>query len=92
MQNSAVNPGREAGQNQTVNPGRKADQNQETDSIREANQTPETGNTYTTAPYQVNSTDHADQEQKGAQNPAKQRIYHDLVREADSIQDKNADE
>ncbi|MFN2925960.1 phosphate-starvation-inducible PsiE family protein [Lachnospiraceae bacterium YH-ros2228] len=55
-------------------------------------QTPETGNTYTTAPYRATSTDHADQEQKGAQSPAKQRIYHDLVREADSIQDKNADE
>ncbi|MDD6451880.1 MAG: phosphate-starvation-inducible PsiE family protein [Lachnospiraceae bacterium] len=104
MQNSKVNPGRKAGQNLEVNPGQKASQNlevnpgreagqnQETDSSRETNQTPEAGNTYTTAPYQATSTDHADQEKKGAQNPTKQRIYHDLVREADSIQDKNADE
>lgn len=87
-----VNPGREAGQNQKTDSSRKAGQTQGTDSSREAGQTPEAGNTYTTAPYQATSTDHADQEQKGAQNPTKQRIYHDLVREADSIQDKNADE
>lgn len=85
-------PGIDRMQNSKVNPGREAGQNQGTDSSREANQTPEAGNTYTTSPYQPTSTDHADQEQKGAQNPAKQRIYHDLVREADSIQDKNADE
>jgi uncharacterized membrane protein (DUF373 family) len=92
MHNSKVNPGREVGQNQGTDSIREAGQNQETDSSREANQTPETGNTYTTSPYQATSADHADQEQKGAQNPVKQRIYHDLVREADSIQDKNADE
>ncbi|MDD6449273.1 MAG: phosphate-starvation-inducible PsiE family protein [Lachnospiraceae bacterium] len=104
MQNSKVNPGREdgqsqgtdssreVGQNQGTDSSREAGRTQGTDSSREANQTPEAGNVYTTSPYQVNSTDHADQEQKGAQNPAKQRIYHDLVREADSIQDKNADE
>lgn len=85
-------PGIDRMQTPAVNSSREAGQTQETDSSREANQTPEAGNTYTTAPYQVTSTDHADQEQKGAQNPAKQRIYHDLVREADSIQDKNADE
>lgn len=92
MQTPAVNPGREAGQNQETDSSREAGQNQGTDSSRGVNQTPEAGNTYTTSPYQATSTDHADQEQKGAQKPAKQRIYHDLVREADSIQDKNADE
>lgn len=85
-------PGIDRMQTSEVNSSREAGQTQETDSIQEANQTPEAGNTYTTSPYRVTSTDHADQEQKGAQNPAKQRIYHDLVREADSIQDKNADE
>lgn len=73
-------------------PGIDRMQNPAVNSGREAGQTPEAGNTYTTSPYQATSTDRADQEQKGAQNPAKQRIYHDLVREADSIQDKNADE
>lgn len=92
MQTPAVNPGREVGQNQGTDSSREAGQTQKTDSSRKANKTPEAGNTYTTSPYQATSTDQADQEQKGAQNPAKQRIYHDLVREADSIQDKNADE